>query len=242
MRIRRTQLAGMALICAMLAAGAAAVAATEPGQGALSGEELVYEGAPIEVAINVNGEAATQLLGGVLDAAADVVQEQVSAIARGEVEAAGPFGEAAMAGPLIGPAKDVIKSVTRVTVLVMKPEQAPPGDQVAAYYQGLMTARGWTPMLTLRADGGENIAVLLAPGGKGLFGVIRADDDELIVGLITTREPLGDLLAQIVRAGGSEVLPKFLAARARAPEPSPEAEETCEESEQPEASEAGPEG
>ncbi len=222
------QLAGMALICAMLVAGAAAVAGTDPGQGELSSEELVYEGAPIEVAIDVNGEAAVQLIGGVLDAAADVVQDQVSAIARGEVEAAGPFGQAAMAEPLIGPAKDVIKSITRVTVLVMEPEQAPPGDEVVAYYHGLMTARGWTPMLTVRTDGGENIAVLLAPGGKGLFGVIRPGDDELIVGLITTREPLGDLLAQIVRAGGSEVLPKFLAARARAPEPSPEAEETLE--------------
>ena len=242
MRIRRVQLAGMALICAMLAAGAAAVAGTDPGQGELSSEELVYEGAPIEVAIDVNGEAAVQLIGGMLDAAAEIAQEQVSAVAQGKVNAPGPLGQAAMAEPLIGPAKDVIKSITRVTVLVMEPEQAPPGDEVVAYYHGLMTARGWTPMLTVRADGGENIAVLLAPGGKGLFGVIRPDDDQLIVGLITTREPLGDLLAQIVRAGGSEVLPKFLAARARASEPSPQAEETCDESEQPEASEAGPQG
>jgi len=237
------QLAGMALICAVLVAGAAAVAGTDPGQGELSSKELVYEGAPIEVAIDVNGEAAVQLIGGVLDAAADLAQEQVSAVAQGKkLNAPGRFGQAAMAVPLIGPAKDVIKSVTRVTVLVMEPEQAPPGDEVVAYYHGLMTARGWTPMLTVRTDGGENIAVLLAPGGKGLFGVIRPGEDELIVGLITTREPLGDLLAQIVRAGGSEVLPKLLAARARAPEPSPQAEETCDESEQPEASEAGPQG
>ena len=234
------QLAGMALICAMLAASAAAVAGTDAGQGELSSEELVYEGAPIEVAIDVNGEAAVQLIGGVLDAAADVVQEQVSAIARGEVEAAGPFGQAAMAEPLIGPAKDVIKSVTRVTLLVMKPDQAPPGDEVVAYYHDLMTTRGWTPMVTVRADGGENIAVLLAPGGKGLFGVIRPGGHELIVGLITTREPLGDLLAQIVRAGGSGVLPKILAARARPAPPAPQ--ETCEKSEAEESPEAVPQG
>jgi hypothetical protein len=96
----------------------------------------------------------------------------------------------------------------------MKTPETVEADEVMSHYGGVITPLGWTPMVTLRTDGGENVAVYLAPEAKGVCAVIRPNSRELIVGLITAREPLGDLIAQVVRAGGSEILPQILGRRA----------------------------
>jgi len=75
---------------------------------------------------------------------------------------------------------------------------------------------------------------MIAPSAKGIFAAIRPNQRELIVALITTNEPIGDLLAQVVRAGGGDILPKILQASARKA-PQPEAQ--CEAPDAPQAPE-----
>ncbi len=222
------------LLLAVLTCG---LAAAEDG---LPTEQLIYQGATVKTQIDVNGEAAVLLIGGMLDAAAEAVQKQAASAPQ-----SGPMAQMAMAAPFIGPAKDAIKSLSRATVLVMSTDESIRAEEVMGYYSRLITPRAWSSMITVRAEDGANIAVYLAPGGKGVFAAIRPNSKELVVALVTTREPLGNLLAEIVRTGGSEALPAILAASHRPAAPaaeaqcavaeSPEAEETPEADETPEA-------
>ena len=191
------------LLVSALACGAA-FAAADP----LTGDDLKYQGATVKVEVDVNGEAAVQLVGGILDEAAAIVQDQASAGIEGMP------GELAMAQPFIGPAKDAVKSLSRVIALVMKTDDSAAKLDVAAHYGTMMADRGWSPLATVRTDGGQNILVMIAPSAKGIFAAIRPNQRELIVALVTTNEPIGDLLAQVVRAGGGDILPKILQARA----------------------------
>lgn len=203
-------------IAAAMAMACCAVAAAADSK-ALTSEGLIYPGATVKVEIDVNGEAAVQLVGGLLDAAAEVAVEQAAAI---EQISAGPEGKRsggppmAAIAPLIGPARDVIKDIHRVTVLVTRLEEAAEPDAVLSHYRQLMTGRGWTPMATVRAEGGQRVLALVAPGGKGVFAMIHPKPDQLIVGLVTTGRPVGDMLGAIVQAGGGQ-LSQLLMARSQ---------------------------
>jgi hypothetical protein len=217
-------LSAVALV-AVLVSGAAASGSVAP----LTADDLAYEGASVDVQIDVNGEAAIQLLGGVLDAAAEVAEEQIAAMTEGGP--AGALGPVGMARPLIGPAKETIKSITQVTALIMKTEQPIEAKDIMSHYSDLAIGRGWTPMVRVAAEKDVNIAAFLAPEAKGIFAVIRPNQRELIVGAVTARAPLGDLLAEVIRAGGGEVIPHFLAARMTHSPPAPEApasEDSCQ--------------
>ena len=206
------------------AAMAAERLATPVGDAALTTEQLVMQGATVKFQVDVNGEVAMQLLGGMLDAAADTVK-QAAASGQG-----GEMGELAMAEPFIGPAKDLVKSLSRVTAVVM---QAPPDSKdVIGQYEALMVARGWTMLATTRAITGQEAAAYVAPGGKGVFVAVRPSGQELIVALVTTREPIGDLLGQIVRAGGGKALPMLLAAGRKGEQPKQECAEEPDDSDQ----------
>jgi hypothetical protein len=224
----------LAVLLVLAAASAATAATAVPAaksEAPLTTDQLIYKDTSIEVQVDVNGEAAMQLLGGLLDAVAEIAQEQGAAMAQ-----AGPVPPhvAEMAQPLIEPAKEAIKSVSRVSVLVMKPGQSVNIEEAMTYYHGLMTSRGWTPMVTIRAEDDARILVLLAPGGKGVFGAVIPTGDEMVVAMIATTKPLGDLVAEIVRAAGGPALQGMLAMRASAaahaqsappapePEPAPE--------------------
>ncbi|MDH4179981.1 MAG: hypothetical protein OEV33_05675 [Armatimonadota bacterium] len=189
------------LLVSALASGAA-LAQTD----ALTIDNLKYEGATVDVEVDVNGEAAVQLVGGILDEAAAIVQDQAGA--------EGLPSQLAMAQPFIGPAKDAIKSLSRAIALVMKTDESAADLDAAAHYGAMMAARGWSPLATVRTGKGENILVMIAPSAKGVFAVVRPNRRELIVALITTNEPIGDLLAQVVRAAGGDILPNILQARA----------------------------
>ena len=191
------------LLASALACGATVAAADTP-----TIDDLKYQGATVKVEVDVNGEAAIQLVGGILDEAAAIVQDQASAGAEGMPP------QLAMAQPFIGPAKDAIKSFSRVVALVMKTDDSAAELDVTAHYGTMMTNRGWSRLATVRTDGGQNILVMIAPSAKGIFAAIRPNQRELVVALVTTNEPIGDLLAQVVRAGGSDILPKILQARA----------------------------
>jgi hypothetical protein len=230
------------LVVVAVAVCAGAALAAPPAAEELTTEQLVLQGATVKFQVDVNGEVAMQLVGGMLDAAADTVK-QAAASGQG-----GEMGELAMAEPFIGPAKDLVKSISRVTAVVM---QAPPLDcpsdpdgpsgsgtgargglalaggdpelaegppdskDLIGQYEAMMVARGWTMLVTTRAITGQEAAAYVAPGGKGIFVAVRPNGQELIVALVTTREPIGDLLGQIVRAGGAKALPMLLAADRR---------------------------
>ncbi|GEM_PF-2281798 len=222
---------GAFLAAAVLAASAAVAAPLPAADAPLTTDHLIYQDTDIEVQVDVNGEAAVQLIGGLLDALAETAHEQAALIGEG---GAGPVPPhvAAIAAPLIEPAKNVIKSITRVSVLVMKPGDSINPDEAATYYHDLMTSRGWTPMIRVRSKGEERVLVLVAPGGKGVF-VNVVESNEMVVAMVATTEPLGDLLAQVVRAGGGQVLQGIMAHAAQpkpAPEPPASEESPAEES------------
>jgi len=208
-------LAVLLVLAAAFAATAAAAAPAAESAVPLTTDQLMYEGASVEMQVDVNGEAAMQLLGGLLDAVAEIAQEQGAAMAQ-----AGPVPPhvVAMAQPLIEPTKEAIKSVSRVAFVVMKPGESVDAGEAMAYYNGLMTSRGWTPMVTLRAEGEAHIILLLAPGAKGVFAAVLPKGDEMIVAMIATTKPLGDLVAEVVRAAGGPALKSMLAMRASAAE------------------------
>ena len=211
------------LLVSALACGAA-LAAADP----ITIDDLKYRPATVKVEVNVNGEAAVQLVGGILDEAAAIVEDQASAGAEGLPR------ELAIAQPFIGPAKDAVKSLSRVIALVMKTDDSAAKLDVVAHYGTMMAARGWSPLATVRIDNGRNVLVMIAPSAKGIFAAVRPNQQDLIVALVTTSEPIGDLLAQVVRAGGGDILPKILQARAR---PAPEPRTECDEPEAPKAPE-----
>lgn len=223
------------MLAVLAAAGACPVEAAPAADEPLATEDLIYEGTRVEMQVDVNGAAAMELLGDVLDAAAEAVEEQAAAAEAGESQLPVP-PQMLAARPLIGPAKEVLKSVTRASLVVMHPQEGQIPVESVDYYAEMIGARGWQSLARLRTGSGENIAAFLAPGGKGIFAALRPNSRELIVVMLTTQEPLGHLLGQIVRAAGGDVLPQFLAAKSR-PQP-PEAEviesPVPEEAEEPE--------
>jgi hypothetical protein len=219
---RRHIVSSLAVVLAIAGLAVGASASAE----ALTIDELKCQGASVDVEVDVNGEAAVQLIGGVLDEAARAAQAQIAA--GGSLPP-----QVAAAEPMLEPAMQVIKSLSRVVAVVMKTDESAAGLDVIDHYGAKMSPRGWTQLATVRTGKGENILAMLAPGGKGMFIAVRPNGRELIVALITTREPIGDLLAQVARAGGGQVLPKFFAAQADQPEPSA----GCDETQEPEETE-----
>src|SRR5574340_922225 len=71
-----------------------------------------------------------------------------------------------------------------------------------------MTPLGWSPFVTVKDNDGTGISALLAPEAKGVL-VAVSDKDEIIVAMVTTSRPLGDILGQVVSAGGN-ALPTLL--------------------------------
>lgn len=198
----------------MLVVALPAVACAGPTAAAdqpLTTDQLVYGEAVVEFTVDVNGAAAAELIGGVLDAVAYTAHEHSAEIS----ELSRAAGDKAVliqaAQSLIDPTTDVVKSLTRVTWLVMRLGETVDPDEAVAYYHELMAARGWTDLATVRGGAERQIVALLAPGGKGVFAAAVLGD-KAIAGMITARRPLGDLLGQIVESG-SAVLPAFWAVR-----------------------------
>ena len=209
---RMGRLVGVGVALGLLASAVGAFAA--PTQGGVTTEQLIYQGAAVEVQVDVNGAAAVQLIGDSLDAVASTAKEQAAALA----QAGTGGGKAAMisaALPLIDPAKEAIKSLTRAALVVMKPSEKTSGEAVSSYYNQLMTGQGWSPLMTVKAENAQRITVMLAPEAKGLFLMVQ-QKEELVVGMVTTSQPIGQLIGQIVRAGGG-VLPAIIATRAEHP-------------------------
>jgi len=209
------RLVGVGVALGLLASAVGAFAA--PTQGGVTTEQLIYQGAAVAVQVDVNGAAAVQLIGDSLDAVASAAKEQAAALAQAGTEGPGG-GKAAMisaALPLIDPAKEAIKSLTRAALVVMKPSEKTSGEAVSSYYNQLMTGQGWSPLMTVKAENAQRITVMLAPEAKGLFLMVQ-QKEELVVGMVTTSQPIGQLIGQIVRAGGG-VLPAIIATRAEHP-------------------------
>ena len=235
MNVNRLGLLAGVLVLALLTAVAGSAAPATPGEGPVPVEKLVYQGAAIDTQIDVNGEAAVALIGSALDALAAQAEEQVKAMqASGNAPMPGPMAKLSLVAPMIGPAKDAIKSLQHVTVLVMKPKGPAQPDQFIAYYRGLMSPLGWSPFITVKDKDGTGICAMLAPEAKGVFVAVNSKN-EMVVALVTTGRPLGDIIGQVVGSGGN-VIPAILDSLGKG-KPAPE--EAAEEKDEQEKSEPG---
>jgi hypothetical protein len=191
--------------------------------GVLTASDLIYQGATIKTQVDVNGAAAVQLVGGILDAATAAVEAQANAAAQSGAPQPPEDVQMklAMVAPVLGPARDIIKSLDQITVLMMAPQGEVSGDAFISHYQDMMLGRGWVPLMTVRGQGMPAIASMMAPEGKGVFlaAYLSPGDDTIAVALITTTKPIGDLLGQLASAGQG-VMPHIMAMMQR-PKPVP---------------------
>lgn len=217
-------LLGMGLVVPAMAQSTPAGAVAAPPVA-----DLVYQGATVKTQVDVNGAAAVQLVGGLLDAAAAAVEEQAKAMSLAGPGAAPPQGHAAeiaMVAPMVGPARDIIKSLDRVTVLQMAASGPIAGEDFISYYQGRMQGLGWIPLITVRGQGMPVVATMIGPEGKGIFAAVNPGGTDIIVALLTTSRPIGDLVGQLA-AAGQGAMPQLMAMmnRPKAAPPAPPAPE-----------------
>jgi len=206
------RMAGVGVLAVLLVSAVCAAAA--PAAGGITTDQLIYQGAAVEVQVDVDGAAAVQLVGDALDALAEQAKQQAQAIAQ-----TGAGGEKvamiSAAMPLVDPIKEAIKSLQRAAIVVMKPGEKTDSETVYAYYTKLMGGQGWSPLITVKGPKGERVSVMMAPEAKGLFLMVQ-EKSELVVGLITTSQPIGQLIGQVVRASGG-VVPAIIASRGAPP-------------------------
>jgi hypothetical protein len=207
---------GVLVAVGLLMAAGAALAADQP---AITADKLVYQGATVETQVDVNGEAAMQLVGGVIDALAAQAKAQAEAMAAGGKPGEGPMAMLPAAVPLIEPAKEAIKSLSQITVVVQRPQAPVKSDEFLAHYREVMAPLGWSPLLTLKTEDGTAVAGMVAPEGKGVFFAVN-EGSEIVAALITTTKPIGELIGQVIQAsGGSWPMIMSQIGRGRAPTP-----------------------
>ena len=184
----------LAVVCAGCRASAA--------DSGVPTDKLIYQGATVETQVDVNGVAAVQLVGGALDAIAAQAQEAAKAMqAQGGPKAAeGPLAMLPAVLPMIEPVKEAIKSLDRITVLVMKPKQEVKTDEFISYYTGLMTPLGWSPLMTVRDKDKTAVVMMIAPEARGVFFAVN-DQKQMVCGIVATTKPIGELLGQVINAG-----------------------------------------
>jgi hypothetical protein len=203
------------LVLAVLAAActtawAAQPVTPSPKAPALTADQLVYPGASVETRIDVNGAAAMALAGGAVDALAAQVQARMEAAQAAAAAAQGANAQAQRAAAeaqraaaqAIEQARDALKSLQTVRVVVMETKEAVKGSDFLSHYQGLLAPRGWTPLMTVQTDKEDNTVVMLmlGPAGKGLLGAVH-DDNDIVIGMLTTEKPLGELIGMLMKAG-----------------------------------------
>jgi hypothetical protein len=106
--------------------------------------------------------------------------------------------------PMIDPTRDILKSVTRVAVVAMRPDQSVTAQGITNHYTAMFTRQGWSSMVSARFEQNGAFILMLAPEGKGLFGLF-IDHNQAGCALVTTDKPIGDMLGQIIRAGAPAV-------------------------------------
>jgi hypothetical protein len=111
-------LRGWSVVGVLIVACALATAACAQG-APVTAEQLVYQGADVQTQVDVNGVAAVQLVGGLLDA----VAAQVKNMPPGAGPQDGPMAMLPAILPMVDPARDAIKSMQQFTVVVLKPTQ-----------------------------------------------------------------------------------------------------------------------
>ena len=197
-------LQGLVLVvaAALLAPGIALAQATPPAPAPLTASELVYLGTSVQTQVDVNGAAAVALLGSALDGLVSAAQEQAKTQASGGAPALPIPPQAWAALPMLGPVRDVIKSVSHITVLVMSPAKPVPSAQFLRHYGSLLTPRGWTSLVTVQDGHGPAVLAMVAPEGKGIFLGVN-DRKQLVTALVTTERPLGEMIGQIMQAATS---------------------------------------
>lgn len=208
-----------ALILLILLCAASVAFAAEVG---IPTDKLIYQGVAVETQVDVNGAGAVALVGGAIDAIAAQAQEAGRQL-QAQGGAAASVGYGAMlplALPMIEPAKEAIKSLERITLVVMKPKEEVGTEEFISYYSGLMGPQGWSPLITVRDKDKTAVLLMTAPEAKGVFFAVN-DKKELVSGLITTTKPIGEILGQLINASGGAI-PMILSQLTR-PKPAPPA-------------------
>ncbi len=208
---------GMSWLCVATLLAVAGATPAMAAEGGLATEKLIYQGAEVETQVDVNGAAAVALVGGAVDAIAAQSQEAAKAM-QSQGGGGGRMAMLPMVVPMIEPAKEAIKSLERITVLVMKPKDEVNTEEFISYYSGLMTPQGWSPLVTVRDKDKTAVVMMIAPEAKGFFFAVN-DRNEIVSGLITTTRPIGDILGQLINASGG-AMPMILSQLNR-PKPTP---------------------
>jgi hypothetical protein len=237
--LQKLALIGICLIVAVLLAGCGTATAATPNGGLISSEpvvqpaggitavDLAFPGTKTELQMDLNGESAMLLLGGTIDAIFDSAKQQADVVkAHGDKLPPEVSAIVAQMGPLAGPVmdamKDSIKSITHVTVLVMRPSGAVTIDGINNRYNALMIRQGWQSLLTVKAEGEGMLLSYIAPEGKGVFGVMQErQGGEIIVLMVTASKPLGDLVGQVIRTA-SPLASQFMLLRGQSMMPHPQ--------------------
>jgi len=196
------------MVVAVLSLSSAAGFAAVPAEASAAPpvESLVYQGAEVQTQVDVNGAAAVMLIGKALDTIAAQTQKQMAAMqaAPAGTQLAALQGKASVisaALPMIDPVKEAIKSLEHITILIMKPGAEVNAADFMKFYSGSMSAQGWTSLISVRDKSGPAVVTMLAPEAKGIFLAVN-DKRQLLVAFVTTTHPIGDLISQVIQAGG----------------------------------------
>lgn len=208
------QWALLVVLAATLGAAPGAVAAER-----VAAQQLVYQGAVVETQVEVNGVAAVQLVGGAIDALAAQAQEAAKQI-QAQGAASGRAAHLQAVLPMIEPAREAIKSLDQITLVIMKPQGEVGTEEFISHYSGLMTAQNWTPLMTVRDKDRAVVVMMMAPEAKGVFFAVN-DKKALVSGLVTTSQPMGEVLAKLINSAGG-ALPMIMSQMSR-PKPAPQA-------------------
>ncbi len=106
--------------------------------------------------------------------------------------------------PILEPTKETLKSLDHITFVVMHPPSPVTAADFTKFYSGCLAAQGWSSLFSLQDKSGPAIVSYLAPEGRGLFFAVN-QPSTILVALLTTTRPIGDLLNQIIDAGGNAV-------------------------------------
>lgn len=172
---------------------------------------LAYSGLPITYQMDLNGQDVLLLIGGMVESLAAAAHQQIATFnqqAAPNVANQKTKETLAQVKPTIEPIKQALTSISHVAFVQMQPNEDIKFDELIGAYQGMMSKNGWSVTMLardVRAAGGG--LVMMAPESKGLLGVFQPGKSQpVIVALVTTTAPLGDLLAQVAQAGGPQVI------------------------------------
>ncbi len=217
---------GICLISGCSRAEGAVPVAPGPAVQVPTVDSLVYQGAEVQTQVDVNGAAAMVLLGKGLDSLSAQAQKQAAALQSAGNLRPGERAKLAVAQavlPILEPTKETLKSLDHLTFVLLQPKAPVSAADFTKFYAGCLASQGWSSLFSLQDKSGTAVVSYMAPEGRGVFFAVN-QPSTIVVALVTTTRPIGDLLNQIIDAGGNAVptlVQEFLARRQPPVAPAP---------------------